>query len=347
MSGRHKGSGTIPWPLKRDIILLSAGLGTAIALVTAVVHWIPARGAPAPQRLLIFVFTATLSGFLVLLENRHGRSRWTLYTPWAIYGALLASIAVGPISLAPWLLASTACFAIAALVAGFGGFTGLAARTGLAFAAALSSFAFLWLPMTASGHRISAAEFAALELQTDSILNGLNLHDAWVVHLPGGGPGRTLEDIRNVALSTGPTDVSTIVAALIGIRVALGQALNLDEAPYLAPASSYTQLLTASGLPALPAATSSASPAIFRPVHSLENEAVIEMSNRTGHAYIAAVLRPVENGGYDLYWGIYVEKTGWLTPLYMGLVDPFRRHIVYPATLSGIKRAWQGRFGEV
>lgn len=341
----QQNNGTIPWSLRRNIILVCGALGLVIALVTAVLHWTSESGTPAPPRLLIYSTLVALSGFLVLLEAGPGRSRWTVYTPWAVYGALLAAIAVGPLFLAPWLLSATAAFALAAVLAGLGGLRGLLIRTGTAFVAGLASFAFLWLPLTAGGRQIPESEFRSLDLQAHSVLTDIPLHDAWVVHLPGGGDGRSLQDVREIALGHAPADVSTIVAGLIGIRMAIGGALNLDSRSYSIPASSYSHLLAATGS-MLPPAMGEAQRGLFRPVYMLENEALIEMSNRTGLAYIAAALRPAEQGGYRLYWGIYVKETSWLTPLYMALIDPFRRHVIYPAALSDIARTWRSRYAE-
>ena len=37
---------------------------------------------------------------------------------------------------------------------------------------------------------------------------------------------------------------------------------------------------------------------------------------------------------------VYVKPVGWLTPLYMALIDPFRRWIVYPALIRRTQAAW-------
>jgi len=343
-SNRRDRYGTTPWSLKRKIILFAAGLGTLAAVAAAVVHWSATDGAPAPHRLLIYAAIIAFSGFLVLFEAGEDRGRWILYTPWVIYGALLAAVAVGPLFLAPWLLGATAAFAMAALVAGTGGLRGLAVRSGIALASAIASFAFLWFPLTSAGRQITPEEFTSLDLQVHSLLPDVPLHDAWVVHLPGGGERRTLGDVREIALRRAPADVSTIVAGLVGLRMALGDALNLDDQQSITPTPSYSQLLAAAGRSPLPPVPPPPSRTTFRPIYSLENEALLEMSNRTGHAYVSAALRPAGDGGYLLYWGIYVKKTSWATTLYMSLIDPFRRHLVYPAALSNIERAWRARF---
>ena len=344
VNDRRDRSGTTPWSLKRRVILFAAGLGTAIAVTAAIIHWSAPSGAPAPQRLLIFAVTITLSGFLVLFEAGERRGRWMLSTPWVIYGGLLAAVAVGPLFLAPWLLGATAAFAVAALAAGTGGLRGLAARSGMSLVAAVASFAFLWFPLTSVGRQIAPAEFRSLDLRVHAILPEVPLHDAWVVHLPGGGEKRTLADVRDIALRRAPADVSTIVAGLVGLRVALGEVLNLDHEEAGAGAPAYDQLLAVTGRPPLPAPPAQSARSTFRPVYAIENEALLELSNRTGRAYVSAALRPAEQGGYFLYWGIYVDETSWVTPLYMAVIDPFRRHLVYPAALSNIERAWRARF---
>jgi hypothetical protein len=44
--------------------------------------------------------------------------------------------------------------------------------------------------------------------------------------------------------------------------------------------------------------------------------------------------------GYRYYFAIYVEAVGWITPLYVALIDPFRRRIIYPALLKNVRAAW-------
>ena len=61
--------------------------------------------------------------------------------------------------------------------------------------------------------------------------------------------------------------------------------------------------------------------------------------NATVHAFLVLALssRP---DGHMLYWAIYVKPVGALTGLYMALIDPFRRWIVYPALIAEMQDAW-------
>ena len=78
---------------------------------------------------------------------------------------------------------------------------------------------------------------------------------------------------------------------------------------------------------------------MFRVVYRFPNESLIELHNRTAHAAALSVLVPTADG-YRFYLAIYVANTGWMTPLYMALIDPFRKLVIYPAMLKGIRAAW-------
>jgi hypothetical protein len=44
--------------------------------------------------------------------------------------------------------------------------------------------------------------------------------------------------------------------------------------------------------------------------------------------------------GYRLYWAIYVRNVSRFTPVYMTLIEPFRRFVVYPSILRRLRGAW-------
>jgi hypothetical protein len=81
----------------------------------------------------------------------------------------------------------------------------------------------------------------------------------------------------------------------------------------------------------------------FRLLYLVEQESLAEIRNATVHAFLSTALveRP---SGYRLYWAVYVKPSSWLTPLYMALIEPFRRFIVYPAMLGRVRRAWTSRY---
>jgi Protein of unknown function (DUF2867) len=84
--------------------------------------------------------------------------------------------------------------------------------------------------------------------------------------------------------------------------------------------------------------------AFFRVVYRFENEILLEVVNRTVHAASLSALRRTENC-YRFYFAIYVRKISWITPVYMALIDPFRKWVVYPAILKRVRESWDATFG--
>ena len=77
----------------------------------------------------------------------------------------------------------------------------------------------------------------------------------------------------------------------------------------------------------------------FQTLYSLPGEAAYQALNATVHAIlIVAVVKSVS--GYRFFWATYVKPVGRITALYMRIIDPFRRLVVYPGLESWLKRAW-------
>jgi hypothetical protein len=83
---------------------------------------------------------------------------------------------------------------------------------------------------------------------------------------------------------------------------------------------------------------------LFRIVYRFENEQLLELINRTAHAAALSALVETANG-YRFYFGVYVQKVGRFTPVYMALVDPVRKLIVYPSLLRSVRASWNQAFG--
>src|SRR4029077_2110348 len=63
---------------------------------------------------------------------------------------------------------------------------------------------------------------------------------------------------------------------------------------------------------------------LFRVVDRFENEQLLELINRTAHAAALSALVETANG-YRFYFGVYVRSVSRFTPVYMALIDPFRK----------------------
>jgi hypothetical protein len=181
-----------------------------------------------------------------------------------------------------------------------------------------------------------------LPLEAHAILDDVPLKDVTAVDLPGGGPGRTLSDIRALIPTGELMSASPLARALFALRLWLGRVFGWDRPEHDQPRMSYLPRVT----PAL-RARSVVQPGTmergFRLLFLLERESLAEIRNATVHAFLCAGLCE-HLGGYRLYWAVYVKPASWLTPLYMALIEPFRRFIVYPAMLARVRRAWIARY---
>jgi hypothetical protein len=83
---------------------------------------------------------------------------------------------------------------------------------------------------------------------------------------------------------------------------------------------------------------------IFRTLYLFADEAAAETRNATVHAFLVTALQR-RGDGYRLYWAIYVKPVGRLTAVYMALIGPFRRLVVYPAMIREAKAGWARAYG--
>jgi len=81
----------------------------------------------------------------------------------------------------------------------------------------------------------------------------------------------------------------------------------------------------------------------FRVVYRFENEQLLELINRTAHAAALSALVETPNS-YRFYFGVYVRRVSWFTPIYMALIDPFRKLVVYPSILRTVRERWNKEF---
>jgi hypothetical protein len=190
--------------------------------------------------------------------------------------------------------------------------------------------------------RIDPAEYLALPLEAHALLADVPLRDVTAIDLPGGGPGRTLADLRALLPMPGLLAASPITRALFALRFWLGRVFGWDRPRHDRADLSYLPRVSAPlrARSAIPPGTMEGG---FRLLYLLDGESLAEIRNATVHAFLCATLHP-RPGGYRLYWGIYVKPTSALTPIYMALIEPFRRFLVYPTIFRHLRRAWTGHY---
>jgi hypothetical protein len=186
--------------------------------------------------------------------------------------------------------------------------------------------------------QISPTEFCALPLRVHTFLADVPLHDVWAVDLPMHRDGVTLSEFLRRASQGGINRLPPVARALIGLRLFLGRIFRLEAEPKDALAVSFGSRLTPEDR-ARSLLVSGTPEGLFRVVYRFENEQLLEIQNRTVHAAALSALA-VRADGYRFYFAVYVRQRTWITPFYMGLIDPFRKWIIYPAMLKTIRTTW-------
>jgi uncharacterized protein DUF2867 len=82
---------------------------------------------------------------------------------------------------------------------------------------------------------------------------------------------------------------------------------------------------------------------MFRMVYRFENEQLLEVINRTAHAAALSALVETDSS-YRFYFGVYVSPVNWFTRIYMWIIEPFRRLVIYPSLLRTIQARWNESF---
>jgi Protein of unknown function (DUF2867). len=200
--------------------------------------------------------------------------------------------------------------------------------------------------------RISTQEFERLPLRVHTFLARVPLHDVWSVDLPRWRAGVTLDeflrtpgngkvDICGCSKSSSLFTPSLLVRILLDIRFFVGRFFGWDREP--ATTATFATCLTDTDRSRSLTAAGTRD-GLFRVVYRFENEQLLELINRTAHAAALSALIETPTA-YQFYLGVYVRSVSRLTPFYMALIDPFRKLIVYPSLLHGVRARWDQAFG--
>ena len=187
-------------------------------------------------------------------------------------------------------------------------------------------------------------EFKQRPWRAHSFLASVPLRTLERVQLHGGRAGMTLAEISAIAGFGGEVemDVGVITRALFSLRGLVGRILGWDEAPKLVTAVSYIDKLSAEDR-ARSLVTPGQAAGISRILYQFENEMLGEIINRTVHCFWLMAAEHTTTG-YTLWFAVYVRKLNWFTPVYMALITPTLKWIIYPALLKGAKKRWEEAF---
>lgn len=185
--------------------------------------------------------------------------------------------------------------------------------------------------------QISTQEFEELPLRVHEFLCGVQLHDAWVVDLPRTRSGITLDEFLRATKWRRRAESPT-TRALLGIRFYLGRVFGWDREPAAFGWETFATRLTAKDL-SMSLVPAGIHDGIFRVVYRFENEQLLELMNSTVHGAMLTALFGTSTA-YRFYLGVYVRKVSRFTPIYLALIDPVRKLVVYPSLLRSVYATW-------
>jgi len=189
--------------------------------------------------------------------------------------------------------------------------------------------------------QVSTQEFERLPLRVHAFLAGVPLHDVRAVDLSRTRPGIMLDEF----LRTGGAPLHTLASRARALKYCLfiRRLLGWDCKPTATAGRTFATCLTTADR------SKSLAPAgmrqgLFRVVYRFENEQLVELINCSAHAAALSALVETANT-YRFYFGVYVRNVGPFTPVYMALIDPFRKLIVDPSPLRSVRASWNRAFG--
>ncbi len=193
-------------------------------------------------------------------------------------------------------------------------------------------------------NEIYESDFNKLSIKAHQFLADVPIHSLDFIELKGGRKGMLMDEIyRIIGLNQAEEyKFGFITDFLFWLRGQIGKILKWDNVPELVNANSWIKKLTQEEREKSLIPTGKVE-SINTILYCYEKEIMFEIVNRTVHCFW--VLAAVEKaGGYDLYVAIYVKKLNWRTPIYMTLVSPILKWVIYPAVKKNIKRNWEARF---
>jgi hypothetical protein len=186
--------------------------------------------------------------------------------------------------------------------------------------------------------------FNRLPLKAHSFLAGITIHSLDFIELKGGREQMTITEIYR---ATGLADLDkvklgAVSKGLFWLRGLIGKVMRWDDVPELVSEISYLSRLSDEEQ-----AKSLIQPGevrgISRVLYCYENEMLLEIINKTVHCFWCLASEQT-TGGYNLYNAVYVKNLNWRTPIYMTLISPMLKHVIYPAIDKSMRENWEHSF---
>jgi hypothetical protein len=199
--------------------------------------------------------------------------------------------------------------------------------------------------------RLSNSEHESHDWRIGEVAPDFKLEDVWA--LPAQGGIDDFAALLDVIASLDPAEAqSRATRMLFSIRHRLGAWLGWDRAPHALAIPDDTETTLSSRLPEDLRGTVTG-PSLgskqfgelvdFKPLYRTDVEWAAEISNQTVHAIMHLAWVEHGPGLYRGQMGVYVKPRGRFGTAYMAAIAPFRHHIVYPALMREVERAWDAR----
>lgn len=192
-------------------------------------------------------------------------------------------------------------------------------------------------------------EFRQMPLRAHRFLAGVPVHSLDYIDLPGGREHMTLQEISEVVGFDGETEMEAeagpLTRALFWLRGLIGRLLRWDEANELVESVSYISRLTEEDR-ARTRIEPGQKAGISRILYQFDDEMLGEIINRTVHCFWVMASEPRAHG-YGLWVAVYVKKLNWFTPIYMAMISPLLKWVIYPAMWKAMVRRWERAFPAV
>lgn len=187
-------------------------------------------------------------------------------------------------------------------------------------------------------------EFEKMPFFTHVFLAGIPLHTLDLVELKGGRQNMKMDEIYEITgfKKVEEINVGTISKILFWLRQQIGHLLRWDNDDDLFASNSYISHLSEEEK-ANSLIESGKTEGDTRILYCYENEFLGEIINKTVHCFWFLGTEKTARG-YNLISAVYVKKLNWRTPIYMALVTPVLKWIIYPSIMKDVKRRWAKAF---
>ncbi len=175
------------------------------------------------------------------------------------------------------------------------------------------------------------------------------LLDAWA--LPAEGGSRDFDLFLETMASLDPLRSGSAASrGLFWVRSLLGSLLGWDDQTKDRPIPGSKETALSARLPAVLRGSATTTTiggtlatAGLVPLYRTDDEWAGEISNDTVHGVLQFAWVEQGDGRYRAHLGVYVKTRGTPGRVYLKLIEPFRRFIVYPALIQQVGRAWESR----